>query len=391
MSALPPLVYQPSPRLMQVLTALAMLGLLCWLSALPLAPARTWGNLLIAALYLLGLGLGAIMFIAADHILEGGWTVLFRRIPEAMGSLLPAAAPGIILILLAAPVLYPWMGQPVEGPTVTALREWWLSRPLFVVRSLLYLFIWIALAGRLLTLSRRQDTEGGTRLTALSTGQSALITVVFAVTIWLASMDWVMTLEPEWISTIFGVYNFAGLFLSAIAAITLLVVVLSQGGPLTGLVNANHYHDLGKLLFSFGCFWFYIWFSQYLIIWYAHLPEETAWFVPRVTGAWGSLMVVNLILNWAVPFLVLLSGTAKRNPKILFIVACAVLLGRWVDLYLMIGPPVYPGGAVVSYLEAGVLLGIVGVAGLVILRALSRHPLVPRQDPFLDESLQHQT
>ena len=155
---------------------------------------------------------------------------------------------------------------------------------------------------------------------------------------WLASHDWIMSLEPEWTSTMFGVYNFAGLFLSSLAATTLLVVWLSSRGDSTFRVTKSQLHDLGTLLFAFSSFWMYLWFCQYWLIWYVNIPEETAYFVRRSHGNWPVLSLLNLTFNWGVPFVVLLFRSAKRSPRILGIVALVVLIGRWLDLTLMIFP-----------------------------------------------------
>ena len=162
---------------------------------------------------------------------------------------------------------------------------------------------------------------------------------MYAVTFSLASADWIMALEPMWFSTMWGVYNFAGMILAALAVIVLFCVALSAPGrPLQGTFRTEHLHDLGKLLVGFSCFWMYIWFSQYMLIWYSNIPEETSYFVVRTHGAWGPVVVVTLILNWLVPFLVLLPRPAKRSASVMTKVAIVLLVGRWVDLYLMVFP-----------------------------------------------------
>lgn len=359
------------------------------LIGIPFASDRLIPLVLIASLYLLGLALGSMMFLACDALIEGGWTALFRRVPEAMSQLLLPAGIGIAIMLLAAPVLYPWIAEPPSGGTVTALKSAWLSRPFFTLRAILYFAVWIGLARAWVAHSRQQDLDGDVRHTHWLLGRSAGLLVAYALTIWLASVDWVMSLEPAWFSTMIGVYQFAGIFLSALASVTLVVIWLGTIGPLRGFITANHYHDLGKLLFSFGCFWFYIWYSQYLIIWYANIPEETLWYLPQFEGAWGSLFLANLLLNWAVPFFLLLPGQAKRDPRILGWVATAVLLGRWIDLSLMIGPATGQSGQVFGLLELGGFLGTLGIAGWVLIGALGQAPLVPRHDPYLQESLHH--
>src|SRR5262249_39747770 len=147
------------------------------------------------------------------------------------------------------------------------------------------------------------------------------------------------SLEPDWSSTMFGVYQFAGLFLSGLAALTLLLLWLGRSEPMRRVVTSDHLHDLGKLLFAFSTFWMYVWFSQYMLIWYVNNPEEAVYFLRREQGAWQPLLIANVVLNWAVPFLVLLPRSAKRSPTVLARVCVVLLVGRWLDLYLMIGPP----------------------------------------------------
>jgi Ni/Fe-hydrogenase subunit HybB-like protein len=200
-----------------------------------------------------------------------------------------------------------------------------------------------------------------------------------------------MSLEPGWYSTIFGVYHFAGLFLAAIAAIVLLALWLERAGPLAGVLHEDHLHDFGKLIFSFSTFWAYIWFSQYMLIWYANIPEETTYFVARTHGAWLGFFVLNVVLNWGVPFAVLIRRDTKRDRRVLATVAVVVLVGRWIDLYLMILPPIIGERALPGLLEIGVLAGGAGLFGLALARALRASPIVPIGDPDLRASLQYES
>jgi hypothetical protein len=211
---------------------------------------------------------------------------------------------------------------------------------------------------------------------------SAAFLVVFGVTCWLASYDWIMALEPRWASTIFGVYNFASLFLSGLAAVVLLVVCLQQYSSLKTVLKASHLHDLGTLLFAFSCFWMYIWFCQYLLIWYVNIPEETAYYRRRLHEDWPSLLYLDLALNWAIPFAVLLFRSAKRNPLVLGLVALAILAGRWLDLFLMIAPSQSGGIASPGWIEAGLFIGATGLFVLVFFHGLGKASLVPAAEPI---------
>ncbi|MBI3682666.1 MAG: hypothetical protein HY235_20010 [Acidobacteria bacterium] len=357
-------------------------------AGLLLAPQRTWANLLLACLFLLGLGLAGIFFVALQYATGAGWSVAFRRVPEAMSAVLPYGAAGLLLVLLLRPSLYSWT-ESLPGDPAFWFKRLWLNYPFFLLRSAVYLGLWILFSRRIVGLSRRQDRDNDVRFTRSNIRLSVLFIVVFAFTCWLASFDWIMSLEPEWYSTIFGVYNFAGLFSSGLAMILVLAITLERAGPLRGYLTADHLHDLGKLLFAFSTFWMYIWFSQYMLIWYANIPEETNYFVRRLNGFWEPVFILNFLLNWAAPFAVLLHVPAKRSPGMLLKIAWTVLVGRWVDLYLMILPTFAGKLPVFGIWEVGIIAGAAGLFFLVVLRALGQAEIVPGNDPFLEESLHY--
>ena len=212
--------------------------------------------------------------------------------------------------------------------------------------------------------------------------------MVFAITFALASVDWLMSLDPHWYSTIFAVYLFAGLLASGLAALTLIVLLLRALGPLRDIVKPAHLHDLGKLIFAFSTFWAYIWFSQYLLIWYSNLPEEVTHYMRRTSEGWAPLFFLNLGVNWVVPFAVLLSRAAKRNPWVLGGVCVLLLLGHWLDLYLLIMPEVLDAPAL-GLLDVVILLSYAALFFHLTARALGQASLLPLHDPYLEESLRH--
>ena len=328
-------------------------------------PQRIWANLLVGSYGMLGVGLGAAVWVALFNVTGARWSEVLRPVTERLTLLLPVGAIGVALVLIAAPSLYPWTKEPSE--TSSAFQALWLSRPFFLLRSFTYLALWLGLAFMLVRASRRKD-DNRVRI-------SAVFLVVFAITFWLASVDWIMSLEPKWSSTIFGVYHFAGMVLAALAGIIIVAIwfkyphPLSQrargglpGGPLTN----NHLRDLGTLLFSFSSFWAYIWFCQYLLIWYVNNPEEAVYFVRRQQDAWQPLFIANVVLNWGMPFVVLLFRPAKESPQVLMIVAGIVLVGRALDLYLMVLPAVVGNGPMVT--DAGLFAATIGLAALIVVR-----------------------
>ncbi len=357
-------------------------------AGLAVAPDRAWPNLLLASYALVGLGLGAMFFIALQYVCGAGWSVSFRRVPEAMTAALPLGAAGLALVFLLHPSLYAWHAVPrLSAEGLAHFKHVWLSRPFFLFRAAVYLAVWILLARAVVRTSRRQDRDGSLEHTHRNARLSAGFLAAGGLTVWLASYDWIMSLEPDWYSTIFGIYHFAGLFASALAAISVLVVRLRRRGELRDAVSPGQLHDLGLLLFGFCTFWAYIWFSQYMLIWYANIPEETAYFVRRMRGVWGTLFVLNLVLNWAVPFLALLPRRHKRAPEILGRVAAVVLVGRWLDLYLMILPGSGQDRPWPGIWEAAAAAATVGGFLLVFQGAYRKAPPIPLRDPLLEESL----
>ena len=379
-----------SPELTRLFSVFVLLGVAVMVAGIMMAPERIWPSLLLVSYFVLGMGLAGVALIALQYVTNGAWGVALRRVPEAMTVFIPAGAVGLAVVFLARPSLYSWTtGFHDAGNAAAWFKHFWLSWPFFLGRAVVYLLVWIAFARAITRNSQLQDQNGDVAYTHRNARLSALFLVVFGFTIWLASYDWLMSLEPEWYSTIFGMYIFAGLFASGIAAIIIFAVALQKLGPLEGILNEHHVHDLGKLLFAFSTFWAYIWFCQYMLIWYTNIPEETHYFVRRMQGTWLPLFVLNFMLNWTVPFLALLPRVTKRTPNLLVKVAVIVLLGRWLDLYLIIQPPFMGAKPLFGAWEFGLMLGAVGACALLFFRALRRAAPVPLRDPWLEDSLQH--
>jgi hypothetical protein len=352
---------------------------------LVLSPARTWAGILMASFGLLGLELGGLFFVALNYASGGTWAVAIRRVPEAMSAAVPFGAAGLAIVFLVRPSIYPWMAG---AERLSGFKGVWLDPPFFFSRAAIYVALWLAFAAAIVRTSRAQD--GGRRpgLAARNAALSVAFIVVFALSFWLASFDWIMSLEPHWYSTIFGVYNFAGLFSSALAVLVLSVLGLRSTSALRGVVRDEHLHDLGKLLFAFSTFWMYIWFSQYMLIWYSNLPEEATYFVHRRTDLWLPLFYLNVMLNWVVPFVALLSKPAKRGP-LLACAAVSVVAGRVLDLYLMVGPALSTGGPRFGIWELAPFVAACGLFVVVFSRAFRRAPPVPLGDPGLSTSLSY--
>jgi len=365
------------------LGAVAVLAGLLWTDG-----RRVWAALLVDDFFFLSLALAGILFLALQYLSSAGWWTVIRRVPEAMMGFVPVAALLTLPLYFGRQALYPWTRAEVlrHDPTVAA-KSAYLNTPFFFARMAAFLALWtlFALLFRRTSLAQDRAAAGQhRRMVRLS----AVFIVTFAVSFSLASFDWLMSLDPRWFSTMFAVYTFAGLLLSGLAAITLTVVVLRRRGALAGLVQESHLHDLGKLLFAFSTFWAYIWVCQYLLIWYSNIPEEVTHYVLRARGSWAPLFYLVPVLSWGVPFLVLMSRSAKRNPRVLQAVAITILVGRWLDLYVLVAPPVLARVGV-GLPELLITAGYAGLFFFLTARSLSRAPLLARNDPYLRESLHH--
>jgi hypothetical protein len=371
--------------------ALSLIGLGLTVSAagLALSPARTWPILLLGNLYVLSLALAGAVVLCTQYLSGAGWSVVLRRVPEAMMAALPVAAVLMLLVFFGRHTLYPWADPEAAGHApMPADKAFYLSAPFVFVRMALVLALWVWLARAIRKTSLRQDEDPAFLHHQRLVRFSALFAVVFAITFVVASVDWLMSLDPHWYSTIFAVYLFAGVFVSGLAALTLIVLMLRALGPLRDIVKPAHLHDLGKLLFAFSTFWAYIWFSQYLLIWYSNLPEEVTHYMRRTGEGWAPLFFLNLGVNWIVPFALLLSRAAKRNPWVLGGVCVLLLLGHWLDLYLLIMPEVLDAPAL-GLLDVVIPLSYAALFYHLTARALGQASLVPLHDPYLDESLRH--
>jgi Ni/Fe-hydrogenase subunit HybB-like protein len=327
--------------------------------------------------------------IALQYLTGAGWSIALRRINEAMSGLLIPGLIGIAAVLILRPSLYPWTTEAFGDHGFAGFKVYWLNHTNWLVRAAIYAGIWLSFSFALRWHSRRQDVDGEFSHTRWNVALSAMFVICFALSYWLASVDWLMSLEPLWFSTMYGVYNFAGLLSGGVACTIVVAVWLRNRGTLRGVIKDDHLHDLGKLLLAFTTFWAYIWFSEYMLIWYANIPEETEHFIRRTHNLWMPLFYLNVGLNWVIPFLVLLPRAGKRDGSFLVKIALIVLLGRVLDMYLLIIPTVSASTPFAGFAPLGITLGAIGVVVLCLGRSLGESALVPLKDPYLDESLHH--
>jgi hypothetical protein len=380
-------------------------------------PERFWRIWLQNFMFVLSLALGGLFFVLVQFLTRAGWSVTVRRVAEAFAANLRWIWILFLPIVGLAAMgdlhrLFPWADlkllaelNPAEA-SIVETKAGYFAPWFFWGRAVGYFVVWAGLAHYFWTRSTRQDSEGGTLLTQRMQRLAAPGMILFGVTLTFASVDWIMSLNPAWFSTMFGVYFFAASCTGSFAAIILALLALRSQHKLVGLVNAEHLQELGKMLFAFGMvFWAYIAFSQFMLIWYANIPEETVWFLARQVGEWKWLSVALLIGHFVIPFLLLISKHPKRMPFTLGFVATWMLLFHWLDLYWLIVPPTLHDAAEFTSYDALVdahadasahlldpvnwlaLLGMLGLFLSFTVQSLRSRALVPVSDPRLHEAL----
>ena len=356
---------------------------------------RLFVNLWLNNVYFTGIALIGTFFVAVQYVAYAGWSVLIKRIPEALSYYLPIG--GIVMLvvfLFGSHDIFHWtheylydVNDPRYDPIIAG-KSGYLNTAFFLIRMVVFFALWIVFFNWLRRLSINEDLHGGTGYYHKSITVSAIFLVIFGISSSVSAWDWVLSIDTHWFSTMFGWYVFASWFVSGLAATTLTVIILKQNGYLK-MVNANHLHDLGKFVFAFSIFWTYIWFSQFVLIWYANIPEESIYFLERLNDHYSWIFFVNLIVNFAFPFLVLMTRDAKRQMIMLKIVTIAILVGHWLDFYLMMMPGTMRSDAGFGFIEFGTALIFLGIFLLTFTKGLTKASLVPVNHPFLEESVHH--
>lgn len=345
---------------------------------------------LVAFAFFLQLGLGALVWVMIQFMTRAGWSVLLRRVANAVALALPLMAILFVPILLGMGQLYHWAHpEEIAHDPILAAKSAYLNLPFFIARWVIYFVVWCGTAWLLWRKSRLQDATGDPALTLQMQKISYAMIVPYAVTVTFASFDLLMSLDPHWFSSIFGVYFFAGAIWLFFAVLPLIFWRLQANGRLEGAITPDLYQEMGKLLFAFTVFWAYIAFSQFMLIWYANLPEETGWYLKRWEGGWTVVGLLLIVGHFFLPFLVLMSRASKRDPKILVPAAFWAIAMQWLDLYFIIMPEYQPGSGRVplSLLDLATFAGIGGLFFWAVTRHLASAPLVPVDDPRIGESL----
>lgn len=386
----PPGMMNLTPKMKTTFSVLMFVGFVAFVVTLINNPERAWHGYLTAFFYFVTLSLGGLFFTAIHHMTSAGWSVNIRRFCEAMVSFLPVAAVGAIVLLLAGDHLYDWLNPAIlANDPLLQHKTPYLNRGFFWVRTIVFFGIWLYFAKVLIGRSLEVDKTGDDKTTLSMLRPSVIFVMLFALTYSLFAVDTLMALEAHWFSTIFGVYCFGGMFQSTMAFMILTILYFMKNGQLKGYVDENHLHDLGKYMFAFTVFWAYIAFSQYMLIWYANLPEETIFYVPRSHGEWMWVSIGLLIGKFVIPFFALLPRWAKRTPVHLAAVSIWILIMQYVDLYWLIYPNLNHDEVVFSASEVLIFLGFWGAFLFTTTRFLSKNQIVPIKDGRLHESIHH--
>lgn len=368
---------------------MAGLGAAIFAIGLVVDKERAWHAYLTSYFYFASLALGGLFFTAIQHAVSAGWSVNVRRMSEALTAFLPAVLVGGIILLFAGSHLYLWLDKEVVAQdALLSGKQAYLNWGFWAVRVVLFGGLWLFFAHKIVGYSLNQDRDGSESWTRKVVPWSIAFLMTFALSYSLFSVDLLMSLEPHWFSTIFGVYCFAGLFQSTLATLILMVLFCSSRGWVTGLMTIEHVHDLAKFLKGFTVFWAYIAFSQFMLIWYANLPEETIFYIHRSHGGFLEVSMALLVFKFIVPFVALMPRWAKRTPRHLVLVCGLILIMQYADLYWVIYPN-YKESVAFSWLEIGTFLGFLGGFLFLVTRFLSKNNLVPVKDPRIHESLSH--
>jgi hypothetical protein len=336
-----------------------------------------------------GISIGSLALLMLQHLTGGGWGLVIRRVLEASTRTLPLMLILFVPVVLGTHWIYSWTHQEeLAKHPVLLEKSKYLNLPFFTVRAAIYFAIWLALAFFLNRWSLLQDRTAKSKFTKNMRVLSGPGMVLLVFTVTFASIDWFMSLDPEWSSTIYGFIYVAAWSLSALAFTVAVMAALAKHEPMNQIVGQSHFQDLGKLLLALVMLWSYFAFSQFLIIWSGNLPEEISWYIPRIHGAWGAIALAVIILHFAFPFLFLLSRSFKRDSGKLVIVAVLILVMRLIDLFWMIAPNFTGEHFHISWMD---LVAPIAMGGLwlgVFARALTQRPLIPINDPLYETALE---
>jgi hypothetical protein len=358
-----------------------IIGLILVISSYLADSHRAAFNNLIGFMFLLTIAAGAVILVALEYLAGAVWSTPMRRVSEFLGAAFPFAVILAIPLFLNLHSLFEWTHDPSLQGKSSYLNVSSFTIRFIIIAAVFYLFYWLFTRN-----SRKQDITKDQRLTSINVKLSAPFMPIAAFGLSILAIDWMMSLAPHWYSTIFGFYILTGIVLAGLGATSYVVVKLNENGYFQPALRADHYYSLGALMFAFTNFWAYIAFSQFLLIWYANIPEETLWFIARWTGSWKYISVGLILIRFAIPYAALLSQPSKMNPKRLKIAGLWIVFSQLFDLYWLVMPTI-SGNAFFSWFEIGFPVLVVGIIIVVFSMQVKRHNLMPIGDPKLQRGI----
>jgi len=345
---------------------------------------RTWANLLLNNFMFLSIALGGLFWMAMQAISQSGWSSAFLRIPQAFTVNLLLALVMWIPLFFGMPHLFHWLGADAAHDVVIAHKTPYLNVPFFTIRTIVFFILWFIIACRIRKLSVKEDTVGGLDSFNKIEFLSKVFIFVLGVTFFFFALDWLMTIEVHWFSTLFSIKMFVSAFYHGSAIVAGIAIILYKLGYFP-FMNKAHFHDFSKYIFMLSIMWGYMWFMQYLLIWYGNLPEETAYYNLRREGGFQGFFLAEIFINWAFPFLFIMWNRIAKNPNALLFTIAVLIVGQFIELYIAVMPGIVHH-AVFGFIEVGTFIGFAGAFALVTAKSLSKFPLVAKNHPYLDES-----
>jgi hypothetical protein len=369
---------------------LLVVGIVLGVAAFFVDHTRAVYNYLIAFTFMISIGVGALFLIALEYIVGADWSVPIRRVVEFFAAIIPLLALLVIPLLFNIGELFHWSHQEaIAEDEILRAKAPYLNVTFFIIRVFVLIGLWSLFYFFFIKNSKKQDTTKDQKLTSSNIRLSAIFIPIFAFTITISAIDWLMSIEPHWFSTIIGVYFFAGTVIAALAAVTLATVLLKENGYLHPAMTNDHLYSLGALMFAFVNFWAYIAFSQYMLIWYADLPEETFWFLQKWEGSWAIFSIGLIIIKFLVPYIVLVSQPSKMDPKKLKFISVWLLFAHLYDIFWFVMPEMeeLSGGYSFSWIDLVFPIAAVGIIILVFNMKAKKENLIPIGDPKLQRGL----
>jgi hypothetical protein len=367
---------------------IGLIGLVACVIALFVDREQLFYSWLTAFMFWFTLAAGGLFFVMLQHLVGATWSVVIRRMAETVMSVLPYMAIAFLPLIFGIHELYHW--SHADAVAQDELLQWksgYLNFQFFIIRAIIYFGVWTLLTVLLRKASFIQDKGHTPQLASRFTKISAPGMIAFALTMTLAAFDWLMSLDPHWYSTIFGAYIFAGSAVAILAFLPLTAICMRRRGVMAEMITVEHYHDMGKLLFAFLVFWAYMAFSQYFLIWYGNIPEETIWFLHRWEGSWKTVTLFLVFGHFVGPFFILITRGAKRNLTMLKVFAIWMLFMHWIDLHWIVMPTIHHHGIHLSWIDLAAMMAVGGAFLSRFWYSLTSHPLVPLGDPKLEKSI----